>query len=442
MIGRLIGSIVLATASDARSDDWPQWLGPQRDGVWRETGIIEKFPTNGPAVKWRASIGGGYAGPAVANGRVYIMDRQLAKDAKNPSNAFDRAVVPGTERVLCLNEANGEMRWQHEYDCPYSVSYAAGPRTTPLVRDGKVYTLGTEGNLFCLDAATGKIVWSRDFKKEFGVPTPLWGFSAHPLLDGNRLICLVGGPGSTAVAFDKESGKEVWRALTAKEPGYAPPTLIEAGGKRQLIIWHPEAVNSLDPVTGSVYWSEPWAMQNGLNISTPRQEQSSLFLTSFYQGSMLLRLDPQKPAATPVWKSKKASEKDTTELHSIMSTPFFENGYVYGVCSYGQLRGLKAESGERLWETLAATTKDGKPVRWGNAFLVKNGERFFLCNELGDLIIARLTPAGYEEISRAHLLDPTNEAPGRPVVWSHPAFANRTVFARNDKEVIAVNLAK
>ncbi|MCI0540525.1 MAG: PQQ-binding-like beta-propeller repeat protein, partial [Verrucomicrobiales bacterium] len=230
MIGRLIGSIVLATASDARSDDWPQWLGPQRDGVWRETGIIEKFPTNGPAVKWRASIGGGYAGPAVANGRVYIMDRQLAKDAKNPSNAFDRAVVPGTERVLCLNEANGEMRWQHEYDCPYSVSYAAGPRTTPLVRDGKVYALGTEGNLFCLDAATGKIVWSRDFKKEFGVPTPLWGFSAHPLLDGNRLICLVGGPGSTAVAFDKESGKEVWRALTAKEPGYAPPTLIEAGG--------------------------------------------------------------------------------------------------------------------------------------------------------------------------------------------------------------------
>jgi outer membrane protein assembly factor BamB len=262
------------------------------------------------------------------------------------------------------------------------------------------------------------------------------------LLDGNRLICLVGGPGSTAAAFDKDTGKEIWRALTSNEPGYSPPTLIEAGGKRPLIIWHPEGVNSLDPATGSVYWSEPWPIQSGLSVSTPRQEGDSLFLTSFYNGSMLLRLDSRKPAASLVWKSKKASEKDTTELHSIMATPFFENGYVYGVCSYGQLRCLKAETGERLWETLAATTKNGKEVRWGNAFLVKNGDRFFLFNELGDLIIARLSPKGYEEISRAHLLDPVNQAPGRPVVWSHPAFANRTVFARNDKEIIAVSLAQ
>src|SRR5207302_6788177 len=125
--------------------------------------------------------------------------------------------------------------------------------------------------------------------------------------------------------------------------------------------------------------------------------------------------------------------------------PFFENGYVYGVCSYGQLRGLKAETGERLWETLAATTKDGKELRWANAFLVKQADRFFLFNELGDLIIARLTPKGYEEISRAHLLEPTGRAGFnaeiRNVLWSHPAFAHKSMYARNDKEIVCVSLA-
>ena len=123
-----------------------------------------------------------------------------------------------------------------------------------------------------------------------------------------------------------------------------------------------------------------------------------------------------------------------------MSTPVLENGYIYGVCSYGQLRALRADNGDRVWETLAATV-DGKEARWGNAFIVKNGDRYFLCNEKGDLIIAELNPAGYHEISRTHLLEPTNIAAGRPLVWSHPAFADRCVFARNDKELICVSLA-
>jgi outer membrane protein assembly factor BamB len=321
------------------------------------------------------------------------------------------------------------------------MSYPAGPRTTPLVSAGKAYTLGAEGHLFCFDAAKGTVLWSRDFKKDFNVPTPLWGFAGHPLLDGNKLICLVGGDGSVAVAFDKDTGKELWRALSAKEPGYCPPMIYEAGGKRQLIVWHPESLNSLDPETGKVHWSEPFSARSGLTISTPRKLGDQLFITSFYNGSMLLRLDPDKPAATKLWQSRKNSERDTDDLHSIISTPFFEDGHIYGVCSYGQLRCLNAGTGERLWETLAATTRDNKETRWANAFLVKNGGRFFLFNEKGDLIIAKLTPKGYEEISRAHLLDPTNRDPGREVVWSHPAFANRCVYARNDQEIICVSLS-
>jgi outer membrane protein assembly factor BamB len=432
---------VLLTAAIVHADDWPQWLGPQRDSVWRETGIVDKFPEGGPPVLWRTPIGAGYSGPAVANGRVYVMDRQLATGAANPANAFQRGQIPGTERVLCLDAKNGKILWQHEYECPYTVSYAAGPRCTPLVSDGRVYTLGAEGNLFCLDATDGRVIWSRDFKKDFGAKTPTWGFAGHPLLDGQKLICLVGGEGSVAVAFDKDSGSELWRALNAHEPGYCPPTLIKAGDVRELILWHPESVNALDPETGKVLWSQPWAIRSGLSLAQPRQSGDRLFLTAFYNGSHLFHLDAAPPAASLVWQSDLPSEKNTDKLHSIMSTPFIENGYIYGVCSYGQLRCLKLETGERLWETLAATTSDGKETRWANAFLIKQADRFFLANEKGDLIIARLTPQGYDEISRAHLLDPTNTDPHREVVWSHPAFANRCVYARNDREIVCASLA-
>ena len=432
----------LFTALRAPADDWPQWLGPERDSVWRETGIVEKFPADGPPVLWRIPIGAGYSGPAVAKGRVYVMDRQLAPGVANPANAFQRGEISGSERVLCLDAATGKILWQHEYDCPYTVSYAAGPRCTPLVSDGRVYTLGAEGNLFCLDTSDGHPIWEHDFKKEFGAKTPVWGFAAHPLLDGQKLICLAGGPGSVAVAFDKDTGKELWRALSAREPGYCPPTLIQAGGARQLIIWDPESVNALDPETGKVLWSQPWAIRSGLSLAQPRQAGDSLFLTAFYHGSHLYHLDAAQPGASLVWQSDRPSEKNTDKLHSIISTPFVENGYIYGVCSYGQLRCLKLENGERLWETLAATTADGKETRWANAFLIKQGDRFFLANEKGDLIIARLTPQGYEEISRAHLLDPTNHDPGRAVVWSHPAFANRCVYARNDREIVCASLAE
>ena len=427
-------------ATVALADDWPQWQGPNRDGVWRESGIVEKFPSSGPPVRWRSDIGAGYSGPIVARGRVYITDRRQAKDAATPTDPFARGSVQGGERVLCLNEADGRTIWEQGYDCVYSISYPAGPRVAPLVNQGKVYTLGAEGNLLCLEADTGKIIWSKDFKKEFGIKAPMWGFAAHPLVVGKNLVCLAGGDGSTVVAFDKDTGKESWRALSAEEPGYSSPALYVAGGRTQVIVWHPEAANSLNPETGSVFWSIPFKARSGLSVASPRKLENWLFFTSFYNGALMLKLDANKPAAETVWRTEKASEKETTHLNAIMCTPFLEEGYIYGVCSYGQLRCLKIETGERVWETFQATT-GGEPVRWANAFIVKNGSRFFLFNEKGDLIIAKLSPKGYEEISRTHLLEPTNKDCGRPVVWSHPAFANQSVYARNDKEIVCVDLA-
>jgi outer membrane protein assembly factor BamB len=430
--------------SALRADDWPQWLGPKRDGVWHETGILTRFPKEGPKILWRTPIAGGYAGPAAAEGRVYVTDWILPDGAKGAGNPFGKERLTGKERILCLDAATGKILWKHEYPCIYVVSYPAGPRATPVIQGGKVYTLGTMGDLLCLEAATGKVLWSKNFPRDYQVPVPLWGFAGHPLLDGDKLICLVGGEGSIVVAFHKDSGKELWRALSASEPGYCPPMIYDFQGRRELIVWNPDSVNGLNPETGAVYWSQPFTVRAGLSIPTPRKSGNLLFVTSFYNGALMLRFEPNTPKPAVLWRGKNLSEQPerTDGLHSIMPTPFIKDDYIYGVCSYGELRCLKADTGERVWESLEATGSHKKSQdRWKNAFLVPEDDRVFLFTEAGDLLIARLTPKGYEAIDRAHILEPTNRMPGRLVVWSHPAFANKCMFARNDKEIVCVSLA-
>jgi outer membrane protein assembly factor BamB len=427
---------VLLSAPVVRGDDWPQWLGPKRDSVWRETGIIDQFPEGGPKVKWRVPVAGGFAGPAVADGRVFVMDF-VPSEGKNANSPVARSKVKGKERVLCFAVADGKPLWKHEYDCSYNVSYASGPRCTPTVSGGKVYTLGTEGNLFCLDAEKGTVLWSKDLPNEYKIETPFWGFSGHPLVDGQRLVCLVGGDGTTAVAFDKDNGKEVWRSLSAKLPGYCPPTMIEAAGKRQLLIWHSEALNSVNPEDGKLYWTQPLAPKYAMSVTAPRLLGDKLFAGGIGEVAATFKLSANKPDAEVLWRGK-----PNNAVYCCNSTPFLEDGTIYGSdVRQGQFRAVKLETGEILWETWKPTT-GGKRGGHGTAFIVKNGNRFFLLSETGDLIIARLTPKAYEEVSRCKLLDATSPIFGRDVVWSHPAFANQCIYARNDKELICASLAK
>jgi outer membrane protein assembly factor BamB len=440
----LAGAVVLLASVLVRADDWPQWLGPKRDGVWRETGLLDRFPKGGPEVRWRTPIENGFSGPAVADGRVYVMDRRRARDDKgNPLRPTRDKGFPGKERVLCLGEANGKVLWKHEYDCPYKVSFPNGPRCTPLVHKGKVYTLGTMGDLLCLDAAKGEVVWSKNLVKEYKADVPVWGFAAHPLIDGDLLYCLVGGPGSAVVAFNKDTGREVWKALTCEEVGYAPPMIYEAGGKRQLIIWHTEAINSLNPATGEVYWSQPYPTRGkpkrpAVSIVTPVRLDDLLYVTGFYHGGLMLRLDREKPAASVVWQSKSDNPNRLDGLHSLVTTPVLTDGHLYGICAMGELRCQKADTGEQVWESLQAV---GEKAEGATAFLTPQGSRFVLFNDSGELILAELSPKGYKELDRAKLLEPTYEIRGRMVVWSPPAYANRCVFARNDKEIVCASLA-
>lgn len=435
----LVLGVMTLGLSAARADDWPQWLGPKRDSVWRETGIVDQFPAGGLRVKWRVPIDGGYSGPAVASGRVYVTDYVTGGDRSSPDpGKTDR--LQGRERVLCFNAADGKLLWKHEYDCPYELSFGSGPRCTPTVAGGKVYALGAMGHLVCLDAATGGAVWSRDLKKDYRIKAPMWGFCGHPLADGQKLYVTVGGDGSVLVAFDKDTGKELWRALSAKEPGYCPPSLIEAGGTRQLVHWNGEAVTSVDPETGRPYWSVELEPAYGMSIMAPRRWNDYLFAGGIGFKAVMLRLAPDRPAATEVWRGKPG-----TAVYPVNSTPFIEGGVIYGVDQPGALRAVRVETGERLWETFKPVVgRDHPPgdrVNSATAFLVKNGDRFFLFGENGDLVIAKLSPKGYEEVSRAKLLEPTSTAFGRSLVWSHPAFAERCIFARNDKELVCASLA-
>ena len=423
----LCGVLIFLSLNPAYADDWPQWFGPNRDGIYREEGLLEKFPPAGPPVIWRTAIGSGYSGPAVTGGKVFIMDR------------FAHTNSQDVERVLCINEADGKIIWTNQYACRFTLSYPSGPRITPAISGGKVYTLGAMGYLACWDVLTGAKIWSHDLPSEYKSKIPTWGFAGQPLLDGNKLICLAGGENACVIAFNKDTGKEIWRALSAPEPGYSAPVIFEAGGCRQLIVWHPRSLNSLDPETGKVYWSQPYTAKAGMTIATPRKLGNLLLVSSFYNGSMLMRLATNEPKAELVWKGSSDSEMKTDGLHCVMGTPVLEDGYIYGVCSYGQLRCLKLDTAERIWETNIPVT--GKSTRWGTSFIIKNGSRYFFWNELGDLIIAKLSAAGYEEVSRTHLLEPTNRDAGRMVVWSHPAFADKSIFVRNDKELIRVDLS-
>jgi outer membrane protein assembly factor BamB len=428
----LMATILLLVTSVTRADDWPQWMGPQRDGQWHETRILRKFPEDGPKVLWRVPVEGGYAGPAVADGRVFVTDYSAPGD-RTPDPGR-RNELRGYERVLCFDARHGAILWKHQYPCEYNLSYPAGPRATPLVHAGKVYTLGAEGDLRCLDVEDGELIWSRQLRVEFEIDTPIWGFTGHPLIDGERLICLVGGQGSVAVAFHKDTGEEIWRALSAKEPGYSPPTMIERASGRQLVIWHAEAINGLDPESGKVHWSVPLVPDYGMSIAAPQQSGDLLFAGGVGTQAVLLRLPGDQGDGEEVWRGTR-----DTGLYPVCATPLIVDGYLYGCCNRGELRCVNLETGERLWETYAPTTGEYRGNS-GTAFLVKNDDVFFLMSETGRLIIARLSPEGYEELSRAKLLEPTGDAFGRAVVWSHPAFANRCIFARNDKELICVSL--
>jgi outer membrane protein assembly factor BamB len=428
----------VASTANGLAEDWTGWMGDQREGCYHESGIIDRIPTAGLKVKWRTPIHGGYAGPAVADGRVFVFDyQQTGGEAVN--NPDTRAQLSGTERLLALDAATGEVQWQHAYDCPYSISYPAGPRCTPTVDGDRVYILGAEGHLKCLRAADGELVWSRELTKDFRVEVPLWGFASHPLIDGDLLYTMVGGDGQGVVAFDKLTGDVRWQALDTPA-GYCPLSIITAGGTRQLIVYHPTAIVSLNPGNGTQYWDIPMKPDFEMSIAKPMIEGNLMYASGIYNEAVLIELATDRAAAQERWRGEPKAA-----VHSANATPIIADGVIYGTdCNEGSLVAVDIRDGSRLWTTFAATDPGNtRRLSHGTAFLTRLGatDRYLIMSETGALLMARLTREGYEDLGRFQVLEPTGECFGRRVVWSHPAYANRTAFIRNDQEIVAVDLA-
>lgn len=412
-------------------------MGASRDGVWSETGIIDAIPESGLTVKWRVPVSHGYSGPAVADGKVFVMDYvQEGGEMQNAPNGTPE--LQGKERMLCFDATSGKTLWNHSYRQPYKISYPGGPRCTPTVDGDRVYMLGAQGKLTCLKTDSGDVVWEKSLPETYETETSIWGYSSHPLIDGDLLFTLAGREGSVAVALNKHTGEEVWRALSAGDQGYNSPTMIEHAGVKQLLIWTPEDLNSLHPKTGEVYWSLPLKPGFNMSIMGPRKQGSYLYASAIGNISALIKLDDEKPGAKFVWKGK-----PKTSIFCSNSTPFIDGDMLYGCdVETGALVGAALKDGKRLWQTTKATDNNKRRSRHATAFLVKHENRYFLFNELGDLVIAKLSRDGYTEEGRFHVLEPTNEAFGRDVVWVHPAFANKSLYARNDKELVCVDLSK
>jgi outer membrane protein assembly factor BamB len=412
-------TLLLLCAFVSQAEDWPQWRGPNRDGVCGETGLLESFPAGGLAVRWRVPAGWGFSSPVVAQGRVYLADSEVVKPAAR-------------ERVRCFEETTGKALWTHAYEVAYpdwafDPNQEIGPVATPVVQDGRVYTLGRLGHLFCLDARTGAVLWRRNLENDYQV-----GFAPgtpSPLIEGDLLILFIGGkPGACVIGLHKDTGKEVWRALD-ESLTFSSPIVISSGGKKQLIVWTQESVTSLDPAAGKTYWRQRLLTSSEYAVSTPVFHEGQLLV-----GGLMFELDPDKPAARVLWPDSKAPSR---RIFSHTSTALFWDDHVFTAKSSGELICLEAATGALVWESDKVTDlKNGASIH-----LTPNGDSVLLYTDRGELIRARLTSRGYKETSRAALLEPTFPFGGKKVAWSPPAYADRHVFARSGKELVCASLA-
>jgi outer membrane protein assembly factor BamB len=412
----------LLLARQAVANDWPQWRGPNRDGTWTETNILSSLPSSGLVPEWKAPIGFGYSTPIIADGMLYLSDLVVEKPLSH-------------ERVLCFNARSGKRVWLAERDFSppdwfFNPAQMRGPGATPIVHNGRIYALSMFFTLECLDARTGKVLWNHDLTAEYHLPSS--SLDASPLVDGNLLIISMGGtPGAGVVAFDLLTGREVWRALN-EAATWSSPVIIFAGGTRQLIVWMRQSVTSLNPTNGVVYWTEPTVSGGSPGfsaVSTPVLHADRLLVSG-----LMFQLDPDKPSAKILWPD---TPSGTRRILSDTSTPLFRDDFVYSPRSGGVFVCLEAATGREVWQTNTVTDLR----RGASVHFTPNGSSLFLFTDQGDLVRAQLTPAGYQEHGRVHLIDPTSPLFENKFAWAAPAFANRHIFVRNDLELRCYSLA-
>ena len=384
----------------AEEADWPQWRGPNRDGISNETGLLKSWPAEGPKALWRVPIGEGYAGISISEGHLYTMGAE-----------------GDDEFVVCLNAETGKEIWRVRVGDKFTEGQGDGPRSTPTVDGNVVFALSARGNLYALDSKNGGQLWERDFIKEFGSDVPSWGFATSPLVEGDLLLVEVGGEaGKSIVAFEKKSGRTVWNSHTDKS-AYSSPIPITFRGRRQIIFLTSETLLSLSPMDGGIYWKYPWLTHDGINVATPIFiEPDQIFISASYdKGAVLLRMkaDGDGFAVEEIWKSK--------VMKNHFNSSVLLGDYLYGFDN-AILTCILAETGEEQWRQ--------RGFKKGSLILADG--HLIILGEDGKLALVEVSPEEYLEIASFQLFEAK--------CWTVPTLAGGSLYVRNQKEMVCLAL--
>lgn len=411
------------TSSRSEADQaasWPQWGGPQRNFIVEATGLADKWPEAGPPVLWSRALGTGHSAIISDDGRLFTMYR--AGNGRAKLGPWD-----AEEAVVAIDARTGTTIWEHRYPSALQdFSFGAGPHSTPLVVGDRLFAIGTNRELFAFDKRTGKVLWSHDLVKAFGAPPLLirpvvkTGYGCSPIAFRDTIICSVGGPGQSVMAFRQSDGHVVWKSgdfLTSE----APPILIQLAGRPQLVVFGGGTVNGLDPAGGAVLWSHPHDPGNDLNCSTPLWgDDNILFLSSAYKaGSRAIRLR-QEGASTlteELWF--------TNRVRFMFLNAIRLGDYVYGTTGdFGPafLTALEVTTGKTAWQHRG----------FGRASIVYADGKAIILDEDGDLALARLAPEGVTILSQAKVFDTTS--------WSVPTLVGTTLYARDREKMVALDI--
>lgn len=392
------------------AEDWPQWQGPRRNSTWNPPTDRKALPLTQLQPLWSARLYPGYSGVSVAQDQVITLDR--------PTEPADH------ERIVCFDARTGKQLWQFAYHAPYGkLDYPKGPRAAPTIHDGRVYSLGAVGHFHCLDAAAGTPLWSKDLVRDLGAVISTWGFASAPLIHEQLVIVHAGVPNNGCyIAFDRITGQERWRA-GADPLGYGTPILAQAANRLQLIAWTPEHVLGLAPEDGSELWRVPYKVTYGVSIATPLVADDIALVCGYWEGSKAIRLGPSPRDAQLLWEENRF-------LRGLMAPPLYRDRHVYLLDKQHGLVCFELASGKKIWtDDNKITPRDRNP----HASLVWLGDtpEILALNTPGELVHARLSPAGYEELGRSKLVGET---------WAHPAFAGDACYARDDQQLVKVPL--
>ena len=404
-MARVVIALVTLMVWAAHAHDWPQLLGPGRNGIYAGTNLLSSWPKEGPRVLWRKDTGEGFSGPVGASNRVVLFHR-----------------IDDAERVECFEVASGRQLWSFAYPTAYRDDYGRGdgPRATPTISGNRVYTYGAEGILHAIDIGNGQKLWSVDCKTEFGARQGFFGIAASPLIAGGLLLLDVGGTKAGIVAFNPETGKVVWKT-SASETSYSSPATAMVNGKACVFFFRREGLEAVEPATGKALWEFPWrpSMDASVNAATPVIIESDLIFisTSYGKGAAVLRLGESKPEV--VWSGD-------DQLSNHYATSVHRNGYLYGYHGRQEegcdLRCVELKTGKVMWSV----------DRFGAGTGMIAGGDLLLLTEKGELIKAPANPTGFKPVARAQVLGLDT----RP----YPALANGLFIARDKRRLVCVDL--